>query len=181
MDTADVRNVEGALSAAMLITPHAMTGAALAASFESPFVGVFLAFASHYLLDAIPSWDVGMGTTRDLSILFADAMLTIAALTYALRRTSNAVKILIWAGAVVALLPDILSQSLLLAGFRHDLLVLHLHQYLQTPAPLAVSLTFQVFLSIIMLMYLTKRIKMIVTPPSSHITTIVSGKDSVHE
>jgi len=158
----------------MLITPHAMTGAALSVSFASPFVGIILAFASHYLLDAIPSWDVGMGTARDLSILFADAMFTIAALTYALRRTSNVVKMRIWAGAVVALLPDILSQSLLLAGLRHDLFVLHLHQYLQAPAPLVVSLTSQVFLSIIVLMYLTKRIKRIMaTPPSSHINTIV--------
>jgi hypothetical protein len=153
----------------MLITPHALTGAALAASFGSLSLALPLAGASHYLLDAIPSWDVGIVTAGDRSVLFADALITSTVLLMALRKAPLPVKIRVWAGAVVALLPDILDQSLRLAGVRQDLSVLHLHQYLQAPAPQAVSLTFQVFLSLVMSLYLAKRVqKIIMLPKGPH-------------
>lgn len=42
----------------MILTTHAITGAAIAASVPgNPALGFSLAFASHFALDAIPHWD----------------------------------------------------------------------------------------------------------------------------
>lgn len=40
----------------MILTPHAIIGAAIAQSFHSPILGFLAAFASHFALDAIPHW-----------------------------------------------------------------------------------------------------------------------------
>lgn len=41
----------------MLATSHALTGAVIAATVPSPFLGYLLALISHPLLDFIPHWD----------------------------------------------------------------------------------------------------------------------------
>jgi hypothetical protein len=42
----------------MLLSTHALIGAAIGAYFASdPALGVTLAFGSHFVLDAIPHWD----------------------------------------------------------------------------------------------------------------------------
>ncbi|RJQ31033.1 hypothetical protein C4572_03115 [Candidatus Parcubacteria bacterium] len=49
----------------MTLTTHAMIGAGLAAIFPGSFpVGFAAAFASHYLLDAIPHWDYHLGSHK---------------------------------------------------------------------------------------------------------------------
>lgn len=45
----------------MLSIAHGLTGAFIATQLPSPFVYVPLTFASHYLEDWIPHWDVGTG------------------------------------------------------------------------------------------------------------------------
>lgn len=44
----------------MLIAVHVLTGAAIGSIVDSNLQTAILAFASHYVLDAIPHWDVGM-------------------------------------------------------------------------------------------------------------------------
>ncbi|MBI4034181.1 MAG: hypothetical protein HY378_01375 [Candidatus Brennerbacteria bacterium] len=47
----------------MILTTHAVTGAALATIFPNqPVVGFLAAFASHFVLDAIPHWDYPIAT-----------------------------------------------------------------------------------------------------------------------
>ncbi len=42
----------------MTATAHALIGAAIATKFTNPVLGIPLSFASHFLLDKIPHWDV---------------------------------------------------------------------------------------------------------------------------
>ncbi len=41
----------------MILTPHILVGAAIAAKTANPYLGILFAFLSHYLLDAIPHAD----------------------------------------------------------------------------------------------------------------------------
>lgn len=45
----------------MTATVHALVGAACAASFQNPVIGLTVATASHPLLDTIPHWDAARG------------------------------------------------------------------------------------------------------------------------
>ncbi|NIT03722.1 hypothetical protein GTO10_02200 [Candidatus Saccharibacteria bacterium] len=46
----------------MLLTPHVAAGMAIGAAIPDPKIAVPLAFASHFVLDAVPHWDeVGLG------------------------------------------------------------------------------------------------------------------------
>lgn len=45
----------------MTATAHALVGAACAASFSNPIVGLSIATASHPLLDTVPHWDAARG------------------------------------------------------------------------------------------------------------------------
>src|ERR1035437_1319913 len=49
----------------MTLTTHAVVGAAIAASMPNhPVVGFALAFASHFVLDAIPHWDYPLSSQK---------------------------------------------------------------------------------------------------------------------
>jgi len=48
----------------MTLTTHAIAGAAIAASMpHHPIIGFTLAFASHFILDAIPHWDYALSSS----------------------------------------------------------------------------------------------------------------------
>ena len=84
----------------MLITPHALFGAALMKKTNSFLWGAPLAFASHFLLDAVPNWDIGLTSIRNILIIMADGMIAFLLLTMISRRESHLEKIIIWAGAI---------------------------------------------------------------------------------
>jgi hypothetical protein len=49
----------------MTLTTHAVVGAAIASSMPNyPVVGLILAFASHFVLDAIPHWDYPLSSQK---------------------------------------------------------------------------------------------------------------------
>jgi hypothetical protein len=49
----------------MTLTTHAVVGAAIAASMPNhPVIGFTLAFASHFVLDAIPHWDYPLSSQK---------------------------------------------------------------------------------------------------------------------
>lgn len=49
----------------MVLTPHAITGAALASlTPENPLAGFALGFLSHFVLDAIPHWDYDLSSMK---------------------------------------------------------------------------------------------------------------------
>lgn len=52
----------------MTATAHALIGASIAATIANPVIGIPLAFASHFLADLVPHWDIGTNH-REKSLL----------------------------------------------------------------------------------------------------------------
>ena len=138
----------------MLITPHALFGAALMKKTDSFLWGAPLAFASHFLLDAVPNWDVGLTSIRDILIIMADGMTAFLLLALLSRREASRGTILIWTGAFFGLLPDFLSQSCAILGIQEWNPLESFHQSIQKSAPWAWSLPAQVLLSVILVAWM---------------------------
>lgn len=52
----------------MILTPHLITGAAIASQTNNIFLIVFISFFSHHLLDALPHWDYKISFKRKRGI-----------------------------------------------------------------------------------------------------------------
>ena len=52
----------------MLLAPHILAGAAIAAQFSNPFVGMLFAFLSHFVLDSIPHWEYSIEPLKNIKI-----------------------------------------------------------------------------------------------------------------
>lgn len=137
----------------MTLTAHGIVGGAIVSLMPAhPILGLCLAFASHYLLDAIPHWDypirspsvdpkIGARMRYDRALL-ADAIaigtdgILGVALPVALFATRESF-VLIACGACAAMLPDLLQFAH--ARFPHEPLasLQHLHQWAHTSRSLA--------------------------------------------
>ncbi len=77
----------------MFVTVHVATGAAIATVVPNPLIAVPLAFASHFVMDAIPHWHnilKGEEYTRKTHIIaFIDFVLAVATASLLLITTSN--------------------------------------------------------------------------------------------
>jgi hypothetical protein len=109
----------------LTLTTHAIVGAAIAAVMPThPYLAISAAFASHFLLDAIPHWDYPLRSDSinpsvaaalkfdgallaDMLTIAADALLGIVLALLLLANPSN--WILIACGAGAAILPDALQ------------------------------------------------------------------------
>lgn len=93
---------------------HALTGAIIGLTVSEPLVAVPAALASHYILDVIPHYDMGLGGNEWLKtksfnyLLYADALLCFA-LVVLLALSGPANWQLAVICAVVALAPDFAS------------------------------------------------------------------------
>jgi len=93
----------------MTATAHALVGAVIATKFVNPFVGYPAAFASHFLMDAIPHWDFGTNWRKKSRLrLFIESTIDVVvgfALVFVLFR--NLVDpVYLWSMVVMAQLPD---------------------------------------------------------------------------
>jgi hypothetical protein len=62
----------------MTLTAHAVVGAAIASSIPNhPILGFTLAFASHFILDAIPHWDYPLSSRKTDNVNSLDDDMTI--------------------------------------------------------------------------------------------------------
>ncbi len=100
----------------MLSISHSLTGAFIATKLPHPLLYVPLIFASHYLEDWIPHWDVGTGLStgkrkKKTAILLELVELGIAfSLVYAFWQAgSSTLNFNAWMGASVGLLPDFME------------------------------------------------------------------------
>ncbi len=95
----------------MLITPHVLLGAALTKRTNSLVWGIPLAFASHFMLDVIPNWDVGLTSARNIGIVITDGIIALLLLRYLSlsRQKTHRDQALLWTGGFFGILPDILS------------------------------------------------------------------------
>lgn len=97
----------------MFLTPHFLTGAAIAQNSSDPTTGLIFAFLSHYLLDAIPHREYAINNIRqarwdkslpDFLKSFLDLFLALA-IVFLLSKN----KFLAIAGGFAAILPDALT------------------------------------------------------------------------
>lgn len=137
----------------MLITPHALTGAALAKMTNSFSLAIPIALASHYVLDAIPSWDVGFNSNIDIIIILCDFFTASLLVGMAVREESSIKgKWLLTTGALLAIFPDICAQIIYLSALTLNNPLLALHVYIQSSASIHWSLPLQAGISILALM-----------------------------
>jgi len=112
----------------MTLTTHSVIGGIIIGKLtHNPGMGFLLAFASHFVADAIPHWDytlisleetpldplagkLGSGKTfrHDLLIIGTDAVLGLL-LTTLLAGIGNFSFTFVWLGAIMAMLPDTLQ------------------------------------------------------------------------
>jgi hypothetical protein len=145
----------------MLITPHALLGAALVKKIDSFFWGIPLAITSHFALDAIPSWDVGLTSVKNIAIIITDGIMAflLLSLLSVSRRGARREKILLWTGGFFGVFPDVLSQGSNILGIQGWNLFENFHQSIQKTEPLSWSLPVQVLLTVILvgwIYYMTK-------------------------
>ncbi len=64
----------------MTATAHALAGAVIATKISNPFIGLPLAFLSHFILDTIPHWDFGTNWQRKSKLrLVSESVLDVIA------------------------------------------------------------------------------------------------------
>lgn len=99
----------------MLETPHALTGAVLAAYAPNPVLGLVLAFLSHFAVDMLPHWN-WRPDARPLSLLgiMLDLILAEILIFYLFFQNDN--NWLVLGGAFAAILPDLLEAPLIFLG-----------------------------------------------------------------
>lgn len=106
----------------MLLAPHILVGAAVAASTQNPLLGLLFAFLSHFILDRIPHWEYSVEPLRNIpakGILYAAPILRRVALDItagfvvlivAVAISTNDISFTAWAfGGFFGILPDGLS------------------------------------------------------------------------
>ena len=126
----------------MLLLPHALAGAAIgrhSVSFtKSAVIVFFLGLLSHYLLDAVPHWDVVIGrewymntgeyySWRTYLQVLLDAGLAIVILFLTIRKHRQnlplVAKLMMW-GAIGAVTPDLLDNVPLLQDITGQIPIL---------------------------------------------------------
>lgn len=140
----------------MTATNHVLTGAVIGTVVGSPALAVPLAFASHFVLDALPHFGIHEDDTLKRnghwlfrSVVITDTMLTIATLVLvpiAVHTAVNAWAVL--AAMLAALIPDLLWIPHFIHEVRHKVartktrfMVWHQHiQWSETPWGLLVEL-----------------------------------------
>lgn len=106
----------------MLLAPHILVGAAIAANSPNIFLGLVLAFLSHLLLDRIPHWEYSVEPLKEIKTkgykycipifrrVAADLCAGYLVLIVAVIISGNDIPFVAWAlGGFLGILPDGLS------------------------------------------------------------------------
>lgn len=117
----------------MILSPHALVGAAIGAAVKNPVLSFFVGVISHHILDAFPHLDYGsrvikksgpryLGRKPDLSpdsprksdeifwkILFIDFTVAWSVFLWIFYRMPEHLRISVFCGAFGSLLPDVIS------------------------------------------------------------------------
>jgi hypothetical protein len=100
----------------MLSISHAITGAFIATKLPHPLLYIPLIFASHYLEDWIPHWDVGTGLSsgkrkRHSAIVLelGELVITFALIYLFWQHGHPELNVNAWLGGGIALMPDFME------------------------------------------------------------------------
>lgn len=136
----------------MLITPHVLLGAAVTKRTGSLLLGISLAFASHFVLDAIPNWDVGLTNAKNIGIVITDGIIALLLLRLLSLSRQGACRdqALLWVGGFFGILPDLLSQGCKAIDIQGWIPLEGFHQGIQRSTHIGWSLPVQILLSTIL-------------------------------
>lgn len=92
----------------MILAPHMLAGAALAAYIPQPALLALSAVALHYLLDVLPHWEYDIMTSRKATAckIAVDIVAGLLIIFFAMQRFDPAQQALILWGAFFGILPD---------------------------------------------------------------------------
>lgn len=100
----------------MLSISHSLTGAFLAVTLQNPLLYIPAIFASHYLEDWFPHWDVGTGLSsgkrkRQHAIIMeiGELILSFILLYLYFQAGSTTINVHAWFGAFLGLTPDFME------------------------------------------------------------------------
>lgn len=100
----------------MLSISHSLTGAFIASQLPHPILYIPLVFASHYLEDWIPHWDVGTGLstgrrkrTTAIGLELVELAVSVLLVYLFWRTNSQGPSWHIWVGAFIGLVPDFME------------------------------------------------------------------------
>lgn len=108
----------------MLATTHSLVSALIISESPSPYLGMPLILASHYLLDLIPHWDTGSGMTKGLKTkkkAFFETLIDLAVagiLVFIFFQKGKPFSPLLWSGVILGILPDLLEFPALFFNLR---------------------------------------------------------------
>jgi len=157
----------------LTLTTHAVVGAAIASAIPAhPYLAIMAAFASHFLLDAIPHWDYPLRSESmkpgvaaamrfngallaDMLTIGADAVLGMALALLVLARPGD--RALIACGAGAALLPDALQFAYMRVPREPLISLQRFHCWIHTSRHLRgrpiLGLTAQIMFVIVVLLF----------------------------
>jgi hypothetical protein len=134
----------------LTLTTHAIVGAAIAGLVPAhPLLGLSLAFASHFLLDALPHWDYPIRSSSidpkvsarmrydralctDLLTIGADGALGIVLAVVLFATPTQTSFLLIFAGACAGILPDALQFAYMRFPHRPLTSIQRFHEWIHT-------------------------------------------------
>jgi hypothetical protein len=146
----------------MMITPHVLVGAAVMKKCDSFLFGGLLAIASHFILDAIPCWDVWFTSIREIIFIVSDVIITLS-LLYTILKNCNPnnpkEKYLILSGAFLGIFID--PFSLFINYYKISCLysITDMHQMIQHTASWTWSAPTQLFISFLSALWIYSDVK----------------------
>lgn len=132
----------------MLETPHALVGMVIATTIQNPWVGLPLAFLSHFGVDMLPHWN-WEPDARPLSLLgIVLDLILLEILTFYLAFQSP-LKLNLAAGAFFAILPDLLEAPYIFFGFNNRYIqkLCQFQKSIQNRTPILLGILTQLLLS----------------------------------
>jgi hypothetical protein len=136
----------------MLETPHGLVGMVVASAVPNPWVGLPLAFLSHFIVDMLPHWN-WEPDARPLSLLGIVLDLILLQIIIARVAFRSPLSLNLAAGAFFAILPDLMEAPYIFLGINHPYIkkLMRFQKSIQNRAPVFYGIVTQIILSTICL------------------------------
>ncbi len=139
----------------MLETPHALVGMLVVTLIPNPLVSLPLAFLSHFAVDMLPHWN-WEPDARPLSLLGIVLDMILLQIITARVAFQSPLSLNIAAGALFAILPDVLEAPYIFFGLENRYIkkLTVIQKNLQNNVPIAPGIITQIILSAVCLLIL---------------------------
>ena len=132
----------------MLETPHALVGMVIASIIPNPWVGLPLAFLSHFGVDTLPHWN-WEPDARPLSLLGIVLDLILLEILIGYLAFRSPLRLNLAAGAFFAILPDLVEAPHIFLGFNNRYIqkLMRFQKNIQNRAPVLPGVITQLVVS----------------------------------